>query len=220
MDKIYYVYVHTLRSDGRKYFGITSQKPEDRWRNGEGYKGSTHIYHAIQKYGWNAFDHDILHECKTLKEAYNYEEKYIAEYNTTNENFGFNLQSGGERPKQCRESIKKTADKQRGRKRTGDLLRRYQEHARAIGKARTGIPRSEETKHKISESHKGMTYGEKTKQKLREAFSQPVLCVELNQVFPSMTAAAEHFCLSKCTISAVIKGRNKTAAGYHWKLLP
>jgi hypothetical protein len=34
-----------------------------------------------------------------------------------------------------------------------------------------------------------------------------------------MAEAAKAFGLSKCTISAVIKGRNKTAAGYHWKLI-
>lgn len=212
-----YVYCHTLKQDGRKYIGITSQEPNARWRNGDGYKGSTHFKHAIDKYGWDAFEHSILQICETREEAYEYEKKYIKEYNTTDENFGFNLQSGGIDPQQHWSSIEKTASRQRGRKRTGDQLKRYQEHARAIGKARTGIPRSEETKRKISQTQTGKKYGEETKQKLREAFSQPVLCVELNEVFPSMTAAAQHFGLSKSSISSVIRGRNKTAGGYHWK---
>lgn len=163
-----YVYCHILKKDGRKYVGITSQTPEERWRGGNGYKGSTHFKHAIDKYGWDAFDHVILEICQTREKAFEFEKYYIAKFNTTDEKCGFNLQSGGESPKQHWSSTKKTSEKQKGIKRTGDVLKRYQEHARKISKANIGVPRSEETKRKISESHKGMKYGEETKQKLRE----------------------------------------------------
>ena len=216
---MYYVYAHTLKADGRKYIGITSQTLNERWRNGSGYKGSTHFKNAIDKYGWDAFDHEVLNVCNSREEAYKLEEQYISQFNTTNENFGFNLQTGGLSPKQYWKSVEKSASKRRGRKYTGETLLKFQEHARELSKANIGKPRSEETKHKISEKHKGMTYGEETKQKLRDTFSRKVLCVELNKVFSSMTEAAKAFGLSKCTISAVITGRNKTAAGYHWKLI-
>lgn len=219
MDKTYYVYVHTLKEDGRKYFGITCQSPEERWRNGEGYKGSTHMYNAIQKYGWDSFTHEILHECKTLQEAYDYEIYYISKYNTTDERFGFNCHSGGPNPKRHWKSNERQSKTRKGMKYSGEALEHILENIQKAIQYNTGKHRSEETKRKISESHKGMTYGEETKQKLRNAFSQPVLCVELNKVYPSMTDAAKAFNLDKCTISAVIKGRNKTAAGYHWKLI-
>ena len=214
----YYVYVHTLKADGRKYFGITCQKPEERWRKGKGYKGSTHIHNAILKYGWDAFYHDVIHICETKAEAYKYEEYYIELYKTNNEKYGFNLQSGGESPKQYWSSIVASASKRKGKKLSDEALEHIRQAAKERDNSVFAHPRSEETKRKISKSHMGIKCSEKAKQRSKEEFSIPVLCVELNKVFPSMKDAGDYFGLSKCTISAVIKGRNKTAAGYHWRI--
>ena len=59
-EKNYTVYMHTSPS-GKRYIGITRQNPpEKRWRNGNAYKGSKHFYRAIQKYGFENFEHEIL----------------------------------------------------------------------------------------------------------------------------------------------------------------
>ena len=51
---IYTVYQHKNKINGKRYFGITSRKPEERWGyNGRNYKSSPHFYSAIQKYGWD-----------------------------------------------------------------------------------------------------------------------------------------------------------------------
>ena len=39
----YCVYMHTLKSDGRKYIGITNQSPKCRWHRGRGYLNCTHM---------------------------------------------------------------------------------------------------------------------------------------------------------------------------------
>ena len=52
------VYKHTNKENGKVYIGITSQEPKRRWQNGAGYYG-TYFYYAIQKYGWDGFEHDI-----------------------------------------------------------------------------------------------------------------------------------------------------------------
>ena len=199
--KVYYIYIHTLKSDNRKYIGITSQKPENRWKNGKGYKGSTHIHNAIQKYGWDAFEHDIVFSTTDRNEAYAKEEELISKYNTTDEQYGFNLQSGGLTPEQSRESIEKSASKRKGKSFSPEAVFNIREAARKRDNSVFAHPRSEETKRKISESHMGIKCSEKAKQRSKEEFSIPVLCVELNKTFSSMKEAAEYFGLSKCTIS-------------------
>ena len=97
MDKPYYVYMHSLKTDGRKYIGITCQKPAKRWgKNGAGYKEQPYFYRAIQKYGWDSFKHEIVFENLTKGQACSKEKALIKLFNTTDHKFGFNLTVGGE----------------------------------------------------------------------------------------------------------------------------
>lgn len=89
------VYKHTTPS-GKVYIGITSQKPERRWRNGDGYKSNPYFYHAIQKHGWNNIEHEILFENLNEDVAKNKEIELIDEYGSYNRNKGYNLTLGGE----------------------------------------------------------------------------------------------------------------------------
>jgi predicted GIY-YIG superfamily endonuclease len=58
---MYTVYQHKNKINGKVYIGITSQKLEQRWGSqGCNYKSSPHFYSAIQKYGWDNFEHNIL----------------------------------------------------------------------------------------------------------------------------------------------------------------
>lgn len=77
------IYKHTNKINGKVYIGQTCQKPEDRWRNGEGYKGPTCFYYAIQKYGWDNFSHEILEDnIPTIDEANEKEKQYIQQYHS------------------------------------------------------------------------------------------------------------------------------------------
>ena len=44
-----------------------------------------------------------------------------------------------------------------------------------------------------------------------------VLCVEENKVYPSLSDAAMRHGTSSGAISAVCKGKQRTAGGYHWR---
>lgn len=48
----YKVYLHTNKTNNKKYVGITKQSLQDRWRHdGLGYKTQQKFFRAILKYG-------------------------------------------------------------------------------------------------------------------------------------------------------------------------
>ena len=96
MKKEYCVYVHTNKTNGKKYIGITCRKPEERWHGGSNYKYNPHFYRAIKKYGWDGFDHEVLFFGLTKSQADSWERALIAQWNTTDENYGYNIGLGGE----------------------------------------------------------------------------------------------------------------------------
>ena len=62
--------------------------------NGQGYRGNGHFFRAIQKYGWESFDHRVIEVDD--KSQMNYLEKYLIKfYDTTNPDKGYNLDNGG-----------------------------------------------------------------------------------------------------------------------------
>ena len=61
-------------------------------------------------------------------------------------------------------------------------------------------------------------YGTRNKRS-SEKRSKPVLCVELNQIFPSLTEAAKQLRLNVGNLGSVLTGRSKTAGGYHFEYL-
>lgn len=90
----YNVYKHTNLINNKSYIGITSQRCENRWGiNGKGYKLQPKFFNAIQKYGWNNFQHDILYTNLSKDAALEIESKLIKKYNTI-EN-GYNVSPYG-----------------------------------------------------------------------------------------------------------------------------
>ena len=96
MENIYKVYCYTF-PNGKKYIGQTKRSIKERaGANGYYYQDSPLVYNAIQKYGWDNIQKDILEDNLTLEEANNQEKYYIKLYQTTDENFGYNLTIGGD----------------------------------------------------------------------------------------------------------------------------
>ena len=94
---MYIVYQHKNKINGKNYIGITMQEPEKRWGvNGCNYKSSPHFYSAIQKYGWDNFEHNILFTNLTKEEACLKEQELIKQFNSMDRNFGYKSTSGGE----------------------------------------------------------------------------------------------------------------------------
>ena len=81
INKQYKIYAHINKINGKVYIGQTCYRNiNQRWRHGEGYKHSPHFYNAIQKYGWENFEHIILFEDLSKDEAENLEIYYIQKY--------------------------------------------------------------------------------------------------------------------------------------------
>jgi len=96
------VYAHILKKDNRAYIGITGKEnPVWRWgTHGEGYTTPINekLHHrkfanAINKYGWDNFDHIILEENLLPEEAEKLEVEYIIKFNSIKN--GFNQDSEG-----------------------------------------------------------------------------------------------------------------------------
>lgn len=96
-DKNWCVYIHTNKTNGKRYVGITGQEPERRWRNGEGYSTQP-FYAAIKKYGWDGFEHEIVAQNLTCKQAENMEKELIAKYHSLIKDGGYNIRQFGSFP--------------------------------------------------------------------------------------------------------------------------
>ena len=69
METNYKVYVHINKVNGKRYYGITCQEVEKRWKNGKGYQKQPYFYNDILLYGWDNFTHEILFDNLTKEEA-------------------------------------------------------------------------------------------------------------------------------------------------------
>lgn len=136
------VYVHINKINKKMYVGITGRKPEKRWgHNGYCYKESPYFYNAIQKYGWDNFEHIILMESLQKELADEIEKELIKKYNLNNRSLGYNIAKGGGGVSKMSEKAKKKISK--SNKGKSSWIK--------------GNHHSEETKRKISESNMGTT---------------------------------------------------------------
>lgn len=89
------LYKHTTPSE-KVYIGITCQKPEYRWNNGNGYMNckKSPFKSAIIKYGWENIKHEIILSNLTETEAKEFEKFYIKHYKSLNKSL--NVTDGGE----------------------------------------------------------------------------------------------------------------------------
>lgn len=201
----YKVYYHELKSDGRKYFGITSQKIQHRWRgDGSGYKTSVHFYRAIQKYGWDNFFHFVIADGLSRDEAEKMEKEMIAKYDTTNADKGFNIAEGGKSNSGFHHS-------QEARAKISATMKGKPANNK-------GKPRSKDAIEKARMSNIGKKRSAAFCKLTSEKAKKPVRCIETGQIYASMTDAAEAFG-NNSHIGDACNGKRKKAAGYHWEYL-
>ncbi len=214
-DEKYCVYCHTSPS-GKKYYGIT-KNPRKRWGNGSGYSRNPHFHNAIVKYGWDNFTHEILHEGLSWEAAGELERQYIEAYHTNDFEYGYNRSVGGENPLLGRAY--------------SDEERRYRSERMRGNTYGLGYKHTDEARQKISEAGHRRKGGPLSDRQLAEAIShlppprhgvenpaaRPVMCVELNIVYPCGKDAAEALHLQRSHISNVCRGKREKTGGYHFR---
>ena len=213
MEKNYSVYKHTC-PNGKVYIGITSMKPKRRWKNGKGYQKQI-FYRAIQKYGFDNIQHEILFEDLTKDEAEQKERELIAYYKSNQKDCGYNIDNGGSSIGTHSEATKRKLSEYM----TGDTRNRGRVHTeesrRNMSKAHIGKKLTEEAKRKVSEFNKGKRYSneviEHIKIAKRKSQSFPVYCTELNKRFDSVPEAVEY--INSIGGSVIRQGIQKVVKG-------
>ena len=89
------IYSITNKKTGQKYIGQSKDITRRLWQHKNKGQDASRIDRAIKKHGVNAFEFEILEECKP-NELNELEEEYIKKYNTYEDENHYNLTSGGD----------------------------------------------------------------------------------------------------------------------------
>lgn len=179
--------MHTC-PNGKRYIGITMQKVNDRWKDGKGYKTNIYFNRAIQKYGWENIQHDVLFEELTKENAEAKEVELIAEHKTNDIKFGYNMESGGNH-----NGAVNPITKQR------------------LSIAHTGL-------HKGEKNHfYGKTHTAETMLKIKKRVIQYSLTGKYIKTFDGAVDAAREVQGDLSSIAKACKGKQKQAYGFIWR---
>lgn len=212
------IYCITNTVNGKQYVG-QSTDIDARWRHhrdllNAGCHVNRHLQYAWNKYGAESFRFSVLEILEDDKHISEREIFWIQELDTF-EN-GYNLTLGGEG--------------QRGRYLTEEQKRHLSEINMGALNPNYGLKRSEETRRKMSEAMRGKPHkplSEEHKRRIsdgcknvsHEAQNKAVLWVEKNQLFKSVSRAAESTGFSISGISSVCLGKRKQIFKQHFKFV-
>lgn len=208
-ERNYTVYMHKNKINNKAYIGISCQQPvKRRWKKGSCYKNCKKFYTAIQKYGWDNFEHIILYENLTEKEACDKEIELIDKYNSIKN--GYNILKGGNL--------------------SNKGIHFTKEHKLKIGIANKGNKNgmygkthNEKIKNIIKEKTKKQWLNEDYRQKMKHIVKYEknrftkVICLETNEVFFSIAEASRKYNLQSQNISKCCRGLRNKCGNLHWR---
>ena len=163
------------------------------------------------------------------EEACEKEQEFIALYNTTDSEFGYNIEKGGfDNNRFTKDALNKMSNSHKGRKFSEE---RKRNHSKALGKGihnvnygrkQTAEARLHNSLAKRGENHPN--YGKHrsviTKERIKKKNSKPVYQCDLNgdilQEWESAKFAASSLGLSYKAINNCLNGKSKQSFGYKW----
>lgn len=144
-----------------------------------GYKNSTHFWNAIQKYGWDNFEHIVLFDNLSQEMANIIEEYLIKKYDSSNRSKGYNIRLGGKNSRLSKEIRQKISKAHMGKTIPEEVRKKISEATKGENNPFYGRTHSEETRKRMVENHWncsgenhylfGKHMKEETKEKLRQA---------------------------------------------------
>lgn len=163
------VYIHRCITNNKAYIGIAKGNPTNRWgENGKKYKkDSQPVFHnAIQKYGWDGFEHIIWAINLEHDEAKHIEKMLIAFFQTNcrrykNPECGYNETDGGDGSSgrnQSKEAREKIGNSHRGKPLSKEQRDKISKSLIGHTGTMLGKHHSQETRDKMSKSHTGMVF--------------------------------------------------------------
>jgi group I intron endonuclease len=234
------VYMHINMVNNKVYIGQTGQNPNERWRNGLGYKkDQPAIYRAIQKYGWDNFEHIILQNNLTESEAKEKEKELIQYFHSNDKRYGYNLTDGGEGSAGHRTSeeaklrISKTLKKIYKNKENHPMFgKNHSEQSKQKMGEMQKQRWTDEMRKELSEKQKerfsnpkntpwyGKHLSDETKRKLSMIKRIPVVQLDKDDNFifeyDSIKNASEQTGVQTASIGRCCRRKQKTACGFKW----
>ncbi len=187
---MYSLYCIENKITGQKYIGITSLKPEERWKKHQyAYKTEKKkndcpkFYNSIRKYGIENFELSILEQSEDASYIENLEIKYISEnsnlLNVSLGGGGMTINSGWKHSPETIEKLKEKTPPMLGKKHSQETIEKMKGDPRRKNSGEKngmyGKTQSDEFKKnmslKMSENNpmKGKTHSPETKEKIRQA---------------------------------------------------
>lgn len=232
MARNHVVYKHTLNNDGRVYIGQT-WRTSIRWADdGALYKTCPRFWAAIQKYGWQSFNHEIVFDNLSKEEADIVERVLIKHYDSTNPEKGFNTTYGGAG---C---FMKNRNDDSYHNRFERPVTKYSLNGKQIAnydsvddaEQKTGIMYT--SIYKCCVGNHAFTAGgfrwafkgEKLKplpknRGVRKRIEQQSLNGTVVAIYDSLSEASRHTGISTSLISLASRGKSEQAGGYKWILI-
>lgn len=233
------VYLHENPFNNKKYIGITSQDPLKRWKGGSGYYNNLPFYKDIKKYGWNNFKHKILEENIPQSQIGEREQYYIELYDTLNPNKGYNRAKGGLNPgrlglqhtKQTKEKISQANSKSILCLNTNTLYKSASKAAEQLNLnfkevcacCNNNSSAKSANGFYFIYSNKKLTQEEclslikNIENSSYQTQKHKVICLETNTIYLSQKQAEKELNICRGSISNCLRGKQKTAGGFHWK---
>lgn len=185
---------------------------------------NSYLQKAWNKYGEEDFNIYVVEYCdvEILDEK---ERFYIAQYNTTDNQYGYNMTYGGQAGAVCvgeaaerrKESLKRYYATTNAREIRGQQSKErwknpeYAARYQGENHPNYGHHLSEEAKKRIGEANKGRA--------CHKRVFIPVYCVELDREFVDAWTASQELNIDSSSILKVCRGDRFQCGGYHWRFV-